>query len=84
MMDILSFVNGLQDLYLEQSDDFKALVKPPRIVQAKDFERYVINLYRYLDGESDRAEAENTLYEFLSAFMVDYDGAYLEFTLTKG
>lgn len=77
MMDILSFVNDLDKLYLEQSDDFKALVKPPKNVLAKDFERYVINLYRYLDGESDRAEVEERLYKLLSDFVVDYDGAYL-------
>lgn len=77
MMDIFTFVNELDKLYLEQSDDFKALVKPPKNVLAKDFERYVINLYRYLDGESDRAEVEERLYKLLSDFVVDYDGAYL-------
>ena len=76
-MDIFTFVNELDKLYLEQSDDFKALVKPPKNVLAKDFERYVINLYRYLDGESDRAEVEERLYKLLSDFVVDYDGAYL-------
>lgn len=78
MMDILSFVNELQDLYLEQSDEFKALIKPPRRVQAVHFERYVIQLWRYLDGESDRTDAEKTLYEFLSGFIADYDGSYLD------
>ena len=78
MMDILSFVNDLQKLYEQQSDEFKALVKPPRVVQAKDFERYVINLYKYLDNKTDRAEVEERLYEFLSAFMADYDGSYLD------
>lgn len=77
MMDILTFVNELEKLYLEQSDEFKALIKPPKYVLAKDFERYVINLYKYLDGESDRTDDEEPLYEFLSAFMVDYDGTYL-------
>ena len=77
MMDIFTFLNELDKLYLEQSDDFKALVKPPKNVLAKDFERYVINLYRYLDGESDRAEVEERLYKLLSDFVVDYDGAYL-------
>ena len=76
-MDIFTFVNELDKLYLEQSDDFKALVKPPKNVLAKDFERYVINLYRYLDGESDRAEVEERLYKLLSDFVVDYNGAYL-------
>lgn len=77
MMDILTFVNELQDLYSEQSDNFKALVKPPRIVLAKDFERYVINLYTYLDGESDRTDAEKALYKLVYSFVADYDGAYL-------
>lgn len=78
MQDILSFVTDLQKLYLQQSDDFKALVKPPRIVQAKDFERYVIELYRYLDGIGDATDAEKTLYKFVSDFVADYDGAYLD------
>lgn len=78
MMDILSFVNELQKLYLEQSDEFKALIKPPKIVQAKDFERYVIQLWRYLDGIHARTEVEESLYKFVSAFMVDYDGSYLD------
>lgn len=77
MQDILSFVTDLQKLYLQQSDDFKALVKPPKNVLAKDFERYTVNLWRYLDGEADRTEAENTLYKLLSDFMADYDGAYI-------
>lgn len=79
MQDILSFVTDLENLYLEQSDDFKALVKPPRVVQAKDFERYVIQLWRYLDsiGDATEAEAEKTLYKFVSDFVADYDGAYL-------
>lgn len=76
-MDILSFVNELQKLYLDQSEEFKALVKPPKHVPAKDFERYVIQLWRYLDGESDRTEVEERLYKFVSAFMADYDGAYM-------
>lgn len=78
MMDILSFVNGLQDLYLEQSDDFKALVKPPKHVQAVHFERYVIQLWRYLDNIGDATEVEEQLYKFVSDFMVDYDGSYLD------
>lgn len=77
MMDILSFVNDLQKLYLEQSEEFKALVKPPRIVQAKDFERYVIQLWRYLDSIGDATEAEEQLFKFVSEFVVDYDGAYM-------
>ncbi len=77
MMDILTFVNELQKLYLQQSDQFKALVKPPRLVQAKDFERYVIQLWRYLDSIGDATEAEEQLYKFLSDFMVDYNGAYM-------
>ena len=77
MMDILSFVNDLQKLYLQQSEEFKALIKPPKHVLAKDFERYVIQLYKYLDGIHARTDAENTLYKFVSDFVVDYDGAYL-------
>lgn len=77
MMDIVNFVNELGKLYLEQSDEFKALIKPPKHVLAKDFERYVINLYKYLDNKSDRTDDEEPLYEFLSAFMVDYDGDYM-------
>lgn len=77
MMDMLSFVTDLQQLYSQQSDDFKALVKPPKHVQAKDFERYVIQLYKYLDGEADRTDEEEQLYKLVSDFMADYDGAYL-------
>lgn len=77
MQDILTFITDLENLYLEQSEEFEALIKPPKYVQARYFERYVINLYKYLDGKSDRTNAENTLYEFLRAFMVDYDGAYM-------
>ena len=58
MQDILTFVNELQDLYEQQSDNFKALIKPPKIVQAKDFERYVIQLWRYLDNVGDATEVE--------------------------
>lgn len=77
MMDILSFITDLQNLYLEQSDDFKALVKPPNHVLAKDFERYVIHLWRYLDTIGDATEVEERLYKLVSDFVVDYDGAYL-------
>lgn len=78
MQDILTFVNDLDKLYLQQSDDFKALIKPPRVVQAKDFERYVIQLWRYLDNVGDATEAEERLYKLVSDFVVDYDGAYLD------
>lgn len=78
MMDILSFVNELDKLYLQQSDDFKALVKPPKHLLAKDFERYVIHLWRYLDSIGDATEAEERLYKLVSDFMVDYDGSYLD------
>lgn len=77
MMDILTFVNELQKLYQQQSDDFKAMIKPPKNVLAKDFERYVIHLWRYLDSIGDATDAEKTLYKFVSEFVVDYDGAYL-------
>lgn len=78
MLDILSFVNELEKLYLEQSEEFKALIKPPKHVQARHFERYVINLYKYLGGIHVRTEAEESLYRFVSDFVVDYDGAYLD------
>ena len=77
MQDILTFVTELQAAYEQQSDQFKAMIKPPKLVQARNFERYVIQLYTYLDGESDRTDVENTLYKLVSAFMVDYDGDYL-------
>lgn len=78
MMDILSFVNDLDKLYSEQSDDFKALIKPPRRVQAVHFERYVIQLWRYLDNVGDATEAEERLYKLVSDFVADYDGSYLD------
>lgn len=83
MQDILTFVNGLQDLYEQQSNNFKALIKPPKHVLAKDFERYVIQLWRYLDNVGDATEVEEQLFKFVSDFVVDYDGAYLDFTLDK-
>lgn len=78
MQDILTFVNDLENLYLEQSEEFKAMIKPPKHVQAKDFERYVIQLWRYLDSIGDATDAEKTLYKFVSDFVADYDGAYLD------
>lgn len=77
MMDILTFVNELQKRYEQQSDDFKALVQDPKRVQAVNFERYTVNLWRYLDGEADRTDAEKTLYKLVSAFMADYNGFYM-------
>lgn len=77
MQDILTFVNDLDKLYSEQSDELKALIKPPKLVQAKDFERYVIQLWRYLDSIGDATEAEERLYKLVSDFMTDYDGAYM-------
>lgn len=77
MIDIFTFVNELDKLYSKQSDDFKALVKPPKHVQAVHFERYVIQLWRYLDSIGDAREAEEQLYKFVSEFVADYDGAYL-------
>lgn len=76
MQDILSFVNDLQAAYEQQSDEFKAIIKPPKIVQAVNFERYVIELYKYLNGKQHLTEQEKTLFKLVSAFMVDYDGAY--------
>ena len=80
MMDIFTFVNELDKLYSEQSDELKALVKPPRVVQAKDFERYVIQLWRYLDTIGDATEVEERLYKLVSDFVADYDGAYMKST----
>lgn len=77
MQDILSFVTDLENLYLQQSDDFKAMIKPPKHVQARHFERYVIELWRYLDSIGDATEAEERLFKFVSEFVVDYDGAYM-------
>ena len=77
MMDILTFVNELQKRYEQQSDDFKALVQDPKRVQAVNFERYTVNLWRYLDGKTDRTDEENTLYKFVCAFIVDYNGFYM-------
>lgn len=77
MMDILTFVNELQKRYEQQSDDFKALVQDPKRVQAVNFERYTVNLWRYLDGKADRTDEENTLYKFVCAFIVDYNGFYM-------
>lgn len=78
MMDILTFVNELGKLYEQQSDEFKALIKPPKHVLAKDFERYVIQLWRYLDSIGDATESEERLYKFVSEFVADYDGSYLD------
>lgn len=77
MQDILTFVNGLQDLYEQQADEFRAMIKPPKLVQARHFERYIIELYKYLDGKQHLTEQEKTLFKLVSAFMVDYDGAYM-------
>lgn len=78
MQDILTFVTDLDKLYSEQSEEFKAMIKPPKVVLAKDFERYVIQLWRYLDSIGDATEAEERLYKLVSDFMVDYDGSYLD------
>lgn len=76
MQDILSFVNDLQAAYEQQSDELKALIKPPKLVQARNFERYVINLYKYLDSKQHLTEQQQALFKLVNAFMVDYDGAY--------
>lgn len=79
MQDILTFVNDLQAAYEQQSDEFKAIIKPPKIVQAVNFERYVIELYKYLNvnGKQYLTEQQQALFKLVSEFMVDYDGAYL-------
>lgn len=77
MQDILSFVTDLQAAYERQTDEFKAMIKPPRIVQARQFERYVIELYRYLNGKQHLTDQEKTLYKLVNEFVADYNGAYL-------
>lgn len=77
MQDILSFVNDLQAAYEQQSDQFKAIIKPPKIVQAVNFERYVIQLYRYLDGKQHLTEQQQALFKLVNEFVTDYNGAYL-------
>lgn len=76
MQDILTFVTDLQAAYEQQSDEFRAMIKPPRLVQARNFERYVIELYKYLD-KIDRTEQQQALFKLLSDFVTDYNGAYL-------
>lgn len=77
MQSILTFVTDLQAAYEQQTDEFKAIVQDPKRVQARNFERYVIELYKYLDSKQHLTEQEKTLYKFVSAFVTDYNGAYL-------
>lgn len=77
MQTILTFVTDLQAAYEQQTDGFKSMIKPPRLVQAKDFERYVIQLYKYLDSKQHLTEQQQALFKLVNAFMVDYDGAYM-------
>lgn len=77
MQTILTFVNDLQAAYEQQTDEFRAMIKPPKTVQARNFERYVINLYKHLDGKQHLTDQEKTLFKLVSAFIADYDGAYL-------
>lgn len=77
MQDILSFVTDLQTLYERQTDEFRAMIKPPKHILAKDFERYVIELYKYLDSKQHLTDQEKTLYKLVNEFVADYDGAYL-------
>lgn len=77
MQDILTFVTDLQAAYQQQADEFKAMIKPPRIVPAGQFERYVIELYKYLDGKQHLTDQEKTLYKLVSDFVTDYNGAYM-------
>lgn len=76
MQDILTFVNDLQALYERQSDEFKAIVQDPKRVQARQFERYVIELYRYLN-KIDRTDQQQALFKLVNEFVADYDGAYM-------
>lgn len=76
MQSILTFVNDLQAAYERQSDQFKALIKPPRVVQARNFERYVIELYRYLN-KIDRTDQQQALFKLVNEFVADYNGAYM-------
>lgn len=64
MQDILTFVNDLQAAYEQQSDEFKAIIKPPKIVQAVNFERYVIELYKYLNGKQYLTEQQQLAFLF--------------------
>lgn len=77
MQDILSFVTDLQAAYERQSDEFRAMIKPPRIVPARNFERYVIELYRYLDKIDRTDQQQQALYKLVNEFVADYNGAYL-------
>ena len=76
MQDILTFVNDLQALYEQQADEFRAMIKPPKHVQARDFERYVIELYRYLDKIDRTEQQQQALFKLVSDFVTDYNGAY--------
>lgn len=76
MQTILSFVNDLQAAYEQQTDGFKSMIKPPKLVQARHFERYVIQLYKYLDSKQHLTEQQQALFKLVSAFMIDYNGAY--------
>ena len=77
MQDILTFVTDLQAAYEQQADEFRAMIKPPRIVQAGQFERYVIELYRYLNGKQHLTEQQQALFKLVHSFIADYDGAYM-------
>lgn len=77
MQSILTFVNELQAAYERQSDQFRAMIKPPKHVQARNFERYVIELYRYLDSKQHLTDQEKTLHKLVSDFVADYNGAYM-------
>lgn len=77
MQTILTFVTELQAAYEQQTDEFKAIIKPPRLVQARNFERYVIELYKHLNGKTDRTEQQQALFKLVREFVADYDGAYL-------
>lgn len=76
MQDILSFVTDLQAAYEQQADQFKALVQDPKRVQARNFERYVIELYKYLD-KIDRTDKQQALFKLVNEFVTDYNGAYM-------
>lgn len=77
MQSILTFVNDLQAAYEQQTEEFKGMIKPPRLVQARNFERYVIELYKYLDGKQHLNEQQQALFKLVNEFVADYNGAYM-------
>lgn len=77
MQSILTFVTELQAAYQQQTDEFRAIVQDPKRVQARNFERYVIELYKYLDSKQHLTEQQQALFKLVNEFVADYNGAYL-------